>query len=114
MRRLSTGRSPTDLSGFPAMPVSAARRLAPAGSSSDERHAPLVIAHRGATQRAPENSLDAFEAAISARADMVELDVRLTADARLVVHHDSTARGVPVSLLTFDQLRDRREAVTTL
>jgi len=96
------------------MLVSAARRLAPAGSSSDEGHVPLVIAHRGATQRAPENSLAAFEAAIAARADMVELDVRSTADDLLVVHHDSTSRGIPISLLTFDQLRERREAVTSL
>lgn len=96
------------------MQVSAARRLAAASSSPDDARAPLVIAHRGATQWAPENSLVAFEAAIAAGADMVELDVRVTADAQLVVHHDSTARGLPVSLLTFDELRQRREMVTTL
>lgn len=94
--------------------VSAARRLAPAGTSPAPAYAPLVIAHRGATRRAPENSLAAFEAAIAAGADMVELDVRLTADGVLVVHHDSTARGIPISRLTYQQLRERREAMTTL
>jgi glycerophosphoryl diester phosphodiesterase len=49
---------------------------------------PAVIAHRGASQAWPENTLNAFEAAVRAGADMVELDVRLTADGALVVMHD--------------------------
>ena len=96
------------------MVLSATRLLSPSGSAPQPTPAPLVIAHRGATQWAPENSLLAFEAAIAAGADMVELDVRVTADNLLVVHHDSTARGLPVSLLSFEQLRERREMVTTL
>lgn len=50
--------------------------------------APAVIAHRGASEAWPENTLAAFEAAVRAGADMVELDVRLTADRTLVVMHD--------------------------
>jgi glycerophosphoryl diester phosphodiesterase len=50
--------------------------------------APVVIAHRGASAAWPENTLTAFEAAVRAGADMVELDVRLTADGALVVMHD--------------------------
>jgi glycerophosphoryl diester phosphodiesterase len=50
--------------------------------------APAVIAHRGASETWPENTLTAFEAAVRAGADMVELDVRLTADGGLVVMHD--------------------------
>jgi glycerophosphoryl diester phosphodiesterase len=96
------------------MLVSAARRLASAGSSPNEGHAPLVIAHRGATAGAPENSLAAFEAAIAAGVDMIELDVRLTADAVIVVHHGSSVRGTPISRLTYQQLRERRADVTTL
>jgi glycerophosphoryl diester phosphodiesterase len=51
--------------------------------------APAVIAHRGASAAWPENTLAAFEAAVRAGADMVELDVRLTADGALVVMHDA-------------------------
>jgi len=49
---------------------------------------PIVIAHRGASGLAPENTLPAFLAAIRAGADGVELDVHLTADGVAVVHHD--------------------------
>jgi glycerophosphoryl diester phosphodiesterase len=49
-----------------------------------------VIAHRGASGYAPENTLPAFELAIAQGADALELDVRLTADGVPVVIHDST------------------------
>ncbi|WP_062377238.1 glycerophosphodiester phosphodiesterase family protein [Demequina pelophila] len=49
-----------------------------------------IWAHRGARVEAPENTLAAFAAAIDAGADGIELDVHLTADGRLVVHHDET------------------------
>lgn len=49
---------------------------------------PLVIAHRGASQDHPENTMAAFVGAREQRADWVELDVRRTADGELVVHHD--------------------------
>lgn len=48
----------------------------------------LVVAHRGASALAPENTLEAFEMAIEVGADMVEFDVRVTADGTLVVCHD--------------------------
>lgn len=48
----------------------------------------LVIAHRGASRAEPENTVAAFRAASEMGADGVELDVRRTADDRLVVHHD--------------------------
>lgn len=57
---------------------------------------PLVLAHRGANRRAPENTLAAFAAARAAGADGVELDVRRTADDVLVVHHDSAVEGFGV------------------
>lgn len=50
---------------------------------------PIVIAHRGATARAPENSLAALRAASEIGAGGVEIDVRATADGALVVHHDA-------------------------
>ena len=48
----------------------------------------LIFAHRGDVETAPENTLAAFESALSKGADGIELDVYLTADGKLVVHHD--------------------------
>ncbi|WP_166815921.1 glycerophosphodiester phosphodiesterase [Luteimonas yindakuii] len=53
-----------------------------------------VTAHRGASTVAPENTLAAFQAAIDAGADAIELDVRLSADGVVVVFHDSDFRRV--------------------
>jgi len=50
---------------------------------------PLGVGHRGAPANHPENTLPSFEAAIRAGADVVELDVRLTADRVLVIMHDA-------------------------
>jgi glycerophosphoryl diester phosphodiesterase len=49
---------------------------------------PAVIAHRGASQRAPENSLAALRLAAELGADGVEFDVQASADGQLVVFHD--------------------------
>ena len=51
-----------------------------------------VIAHRGASRAEPENTVAAFRRAASMGADMVELDVRRSADGFLVVHHDPHLR----------------------
>ncbi len=48
-----------------------------------------VMAHRGASKVAPENSLAAFRKAIEARADWIEIDVQETLDGEVVVVHDS-------------------------
>ena len=49
---------------------------------------PLVIAHRGSSGRAPENTMAAFRRAVWEGAEMIELDVRAARDGELVVHHD--------------------------
>jgi len=49
---------------------------------------PLIIAHRGYSGKYPENTLAAFQAALDAHADMVELDITLTRDRKIVVIHD--------------------------
>ncbi|HMD14677.1 MAG TPA: glycerophosphodiester phosphodiesterase family protein, partial [Bacteroidota bacterium] len=49
---------------------------------------PLIIAHRGSSAVAPENTLAAFKQAIRDRADAVELDIQLTSDGEVVVFHD--------------------------
>jgi glycerophosphoryl diester phosphodiesterase len=55
---------------------------------------PLVIAHRGASQRAPENTLAAFRLAWEQGADAVETDLRLTADGAIVAFHDADGRRI--------------------
>lgn len=49
---------------------------------------PEIIAHRGASYLAPENTLAAFRKAIEIGADGVEMDVQQTSDKGLVIHHD--------------------------
>jgi glycerophosphoryl diester phosphodiesterase len=71
---------------------------------------PLVIAHRGHSHGAPEQTMAAFRAAVELGADMIEADVRRTRDGRLVMLHDSavdrTTNGTGVvSSLTFEELR---------
>ncbi len=51
---------------------------------------PLVIAHRGASGTAPENTLAAFRRAVALGADMIELDVQLSRDHAVIVLHDDT------------------------
>lgn len=51
---------------------------------------PLLIAHRGGKGLRPENTLSAFALAQESGADLLELDVHLTADGQLVVIHDDT------------------------
>lgn len=74
------------------------------------RPAPLVIGHRGASARAPENTLAAFSLAAEQGADAIELDVDSTRDGQLVVMHDATidrttdGRGRVIDL-TWDELR---------
>jgi glycerophosphoryl diester phosphodiesterase len=76
---------------------------------------PLVIAHRGARRRAPENTLEAFRLALELGADGVELDVHRTADDQLVVHHDAEARGTGVlARATLEAIRSSRPDIPTL
>lgn len=65
----------------------------------------MIIAHRGATGKAPENSVAAIQAAAGLGADWVELDVRMTADRRLILIHDDRLGGLEVSSASLEQLR---------
>lgn len=59
-----------------------------------------IFGHRGASAHARENTLAAFDLAAAQGADGVELDVRLTADGALAVHHDPDVDGLgPVAQL---------------
>lgn len=55
-------------------------------------NSPLIIAHRGASAHAPENTLAAFQMAIDTGCDGLEFDVRLAADGVPVVIHDSSLK----------------------
>jgi glycerophosphoryl diester phosphodiesterase len=49
---------------------------------------PIIFAHRGASSYAPENTIAAFELALTQNADAIELDVKLSADGHAIVIHD--------------------------
>ena len=51
---------------------------------------PLVFAHRGGSALAPENTFAAFDNGLALGADGLELDVHLSRDGVVVVHHDCT------------------------
>jgi glycerophosphoryl diester phosphodiesterase len=55
---------------------------------------PEIIAHRGASFDAPENTLEAFQLGLDQGADALECDVRLSSDGELVVIHDPTIERV--------------------
>ena len=55
-----------------------------------ESSRPLVFAHRGGCALGPENTLAAFDLGMAAGADGLELDVHLSRDGIVVVHHDDT------------------------
>jgi glycerophosphoryl diester phosphodiesterase len=70
----------------------------------------VVISHRGEHLAHPENTLPAFQAAIDAKADYFELDVRTTSDGHLVLMHDATVDRLTnghgaVRDMTFEQIR---------
>ena len=72
---------------------------------------PMVFAHRGSSAYAPENTMSAFDLAISQGADAIELDTKLSADNIPVVIHDSsvdrTTNGTGnVARLTYRELRN--------
>jgi len=71
----------------------------------------MIIAHRGASHDAPENTLASIKLAWEQDADAVEIDVRMTSDGRMVLMHDEDAArtgGVkkPVADMTFAELRE--------
>ena len=71
----------------------------------------MVVAHRGFSGEAPENTLAAFRKAIEVGSDMIELDIQLTKDGKIVVIHDEalerTTNGKgKVGEHTFREIRD--------
>ncbi len=78
---------------------------------------PEIIAHRGASRECLENTLPAFDRALTEGADGIELDVHATRDGRVVVHHDPAVRrrlggkgptSIPLTALDFEALHLHR------
>ena len=74
-----------------------------------------MVAHRGASAEAPENTLEAFERALRAGADAVEVDVRMTLDGTAIVMHDpdvarTTDGSGNVCALTLEEIKSLRIA----
>ena len=84
-------------------------------NTRDNSQFPLIIAHRGASASAPENTLAAFQLAYDQKADGIELDVMLSADKELVVLHDeivdrtTDGHGI-VAAMTLAELKDLNAA----
>ncbi len=68
---------------------------APAGAANRwiQKRAPLNIAHQGGEDEFPSNTLYAFRKAVRAGADMLELDIGVTRDGKVIVMHDTTVDG---------------------
>ena len=64
--------------------------LAEATQDTEKRRMPEIVAHRGASTVAPENTLVAFRMGFEQGADRIEGDFRITADGRVVCMHDKT------------------------
>jgi glycerophosphoryl diester phosphodiesterase len=77
----------------------------------------VIVAHRGASRQAPENTMEAFRLAVEAGADAIELDVHLTADGQLAVIHDETLERTTdhtgrIADQTMDQIREADAGAT--
>ncbi len=81
-----------------------------ADTFSEQFHRSLVMAHRGNSAFAPENTLVAFEQALEIGADGCECDVHATADGEIVVIHDATVDRTTdgtgaIGQMTLEQVR---------
>jgi len=70
----------------------------------------LNIAHRGFTRSFPDNTLEAFEAAVKLGADGIECDVHETADNRFVIFHDDDIEGKSIAELHLSEIQQVRLA----
>jgi glycerophosphoryl diester phosphodiesterase len=73
-----------------AVATAATASAQPPGNRWIQDRAPLNIAHQGGEDEFPSNTLYAFRRAVEARAEVLELDVGVTRDGKVVVMHDTT------------------------
>jgi glycerophosphoryl diester phosphodiesterase len=72
------------------------------------------IAHRGASVDRPENTLPAFELAVTQGADMIETDLHLLRDGAVALYHDDEVGGRPVGAHSLAELRAKLPDAPTL
>tara|TARA_Y100000816_G_C26106816_1_gene588471 strand:- start:2216 stop:2875 length:660 start_codon:yes stop_codon:yes gene_type:complete len=72
------------------------------------------IAHRGFIQNHPHNSIPAFHAAIKQGFDMIELDLQLCLQNKIIVHHDRHIGGFPIESLRYEQIKMKVPELVTL
>lgn len=70
----------------------------------------LNIAHRGFRKSFPDNTLEAFDAAIQLKVDGIECDVQETADHQFVIFHDDEIEGNSINEMTLTEIREVRLA----
>lgn len=66
---------------------------------------PLIIAHRGASAYAPENTIAAFQLAVDMNADAIELDIRCTKDGQFIAFHDPVVQNRPLKEQTLAEIQ---------
>ena len=71
----------------------------------------LIIAHRGAHSKAPENSLEAFKEAVKLKSYGIELDIHMTKDKKIIVMHDKNTKRMTgydseIKDLTLKQIKE--------
>lgn len=77
------------------------------------RRRPWAVGHRGARGPRDENTVEAFELALTL-VDGIETDVQRTADGVLVIWHDFDVAGLEVSASSFESLRRRAPRIVTV
>jgi len=90
------------------IPVKDVIEINPFAISKNSR--PLIIAHGGAKELFPENTMVAFDGSVAIGIDMLEIDVCLTKDDILITHHDKTIDNMTDGIgeirdYTFDELK---------
>ena len=100
--------------GYPAVNIfftfvaASGQAVALVGSVAAMHIRPSVVAHRGVhSSRDDENTMAAFERALEAGADMIELDVRRSGDGQLAILHDHAHRGVALDSCSLDEFESR-------
>jgi glycerophosphoryl diester phosphodiesterase len=78
-----------------------------------------VIGHRGAAGLAPENTVAALKAGMRHHVDELEVDIRVTKDEIVVLHHDAEIRDpgggkLPINAYTYSELKEHKPDLTTL
>jgi glycerophosphoryl diester phosphodiesterase len=73
-----------------------------------------IIGHRGARGLAPENTLAAIEKGLASKADMLEVDVRVTRDGEAVLNHDKDILKVMIAEHDLTELRKHKKDLATL